>query len=140
MWRDFPQYDQHHVRDWDRFGSIDVSFAPLLAGISPIANVNNGILAIRSLCPSLVAILILSAMRELFSRKRTTYTPYGSSLIIEQAVRVLVILAGTYYLRVLTDGSIVEAVLISTVASFLGGLAAIIHMYFVGRKNDYFLD
>ena len=112
-------------------------FAPLLAGISPIANVNNGILAIRSLCPSLVAIPILSAMRGYFQGKNNL-RPYGSSLIIEQAVRVLVILAGTYYLRVLTDGSIVEAVLISTVASFFGGLAAIIHMYFVGRKNDYF--
>ena len=50
-------------------------------------------------------------------------------MIIEQAVRVIVILAGTYYLRVLTDGTILEAVLISTVASFFGGLAAIIHMY-----------
>ncbi|MCS5464307.1 hypothetical protein NWO25_02110 [Enterococcus lactis] len=44
-------------------------FAPLLAGISPIANVNNGILAIRSLCPSLVAIPILSAMRGYFKGK-----------------------------------------------------------------------
>ncbi len=44
-------------------------FAPLLAGISPIANVNNGILAIRSLCPSLIAIPILSAMRGYFKEK-----------------------------------------------------------------------
>src|SRR5699024_7326747 len=57
---------------------------------------------------------------------------------IEQAVRVIVILAGTYYLRVLTDGTILEAVLISTVASFFGGLAAIIHMYIVGRRKDFF--
>lgn len=56
-------------------------------------------------------------------------------MIIEQAVRVIVILAGTYYLRVLTDGTILEAVLISTVASFFGGLAAIIHMYIVGRRK-----
>lgn len=108
-------------------------FAPLLAGISPIANVNNGILAIRSLCPSLIAIPILSAMR-IFPRKNDL-RPYGTSLIIEQAVRVIVILAGTYYLRVLTDGTILEAVLISTVASFFGGLAAIIHMYIVGRRK-----
>ncbi|MCS5464308.1 hypothetical protein NWO25_02115 [Enterococcus lactis] len=59
-------------------------------------------------------------------------------MIIEQAVRVIVILAGTYYLRVLTDGTILEAVLISTVASFFGGLAAIIHMYIVGRRKDFF--
>ncbi|EOS8015679.1 polysaccharide biosynthesis protein [Enterococcus hirae] len=112
-------------------------FAPMLAGISPIANVNNGILAIRSLCPSLIAIPVLSAMRGYFQGKNNL-RPYGTSLIIEQAVRVLVILAGTFYLRVLTDGTILEAVLISTVASFFGGLAAIIHMYFVGIKNDYF--
>lgn len=112
-------------------------FAPLLAGISPIANVNNGILAIRSLCPSLIAIPILSAMRGYFQGKNDL-RPYGTSLIIEQAVRVIVILAGTYYLRVLTDGTILEAVLISTVASFFGGLAAIIHMYIVGRRKDFF--
>ncbi|EOH89775.1 oligosaccharide flippase family protein [Enterococcus villorum] len=112
-------------------------FAPLLAGISPIANVNNGILAIRSLCPSLVAIPVLSAMRGYFQGKNNL-RPYGTSLIIEQVVRVLVILAGTFYLRVLTDGTILQAVLISTVASFFGGLAAIIHMYIVGYKNDYF--
>ncbi|MGX7172658.1 oligosaccharide flippase family protein [Enterococcus ratti] len=112
-------------------------FAPLLAGISPIANVNNGILAIRSLCPSLVAIPILSAMRGYFQGKNFL-RPYGTSLIIEQAVRVLVILAGTFYLRVLTNGTILQAVLISTVASFFGGLAAIIHMYFIGHKNNYF--
>ncbi|EME3492260.1 polysaccharide biosynthesis protein [Enterococcus faecium] len=112
-------------------------FAPLLAGISPIANVNNGILAIKSLCPSLIAIPILSAMRGYFQGKNDL-RPYGTSLIIEQAVRVIVILAGTYYLRVLTDGTILEAVLISTVASFFGGLAAIIHMYIVGRRKDFF--
>ncbi|MFS1126251.1 oligosaccharide flippase family protein, partial [Enterococcus faecalis] len=94
-------------------------------------------LAIRSLCPSLVAIPILSAMRGYFQGKNDL-RPYGTSLIIEQAVRVIVILAGTYYLRVLTDGTILEAVLISTVASFFGGLAAIIHMYIVGRRKDFF--
>ena len=67
-------------------------FAPMLAGISPIANVNNGILAIRSLCPSLIAIPVLSAMRGYFQGKNNL-RPYGTSLIIEQAVRVLVILA-----------------------------------------------
>ncbi|MGM9902483.1 polysaccharide biosynthesis protein [Enterococcus sp. 10A9_DIV0425] len=112
-------------------------FAPALASISPISNTNNGILAIRSLCPSLVAIPVLSAMRGYFQGKNNL-RPYGTSLIIEQAVRVLVILGGTFYLRVLTDGTIVQAVLISTVASFFGGLAAILHMYFVGQKNDYF--
>lgn len=112
-------------------------FAPALAGISPIANVNNGILAIRSLCPSLVAIPVLSAMRGYFQGKNDL-RPYGTSLIIEQAIRVLVILAGTYYLRVLTNGTILEAVLVSTVASFFGGLAAIFHMYVVGRQKDYF--
>ena len=110
-------------------------FAPLLAGISPIANVNNGILAIRSLCPSLIAIPILSAMRGYFQGKNDL-RPYGTSLIIEQAVRVIVILAGTYYLRVLTDGTILEAVLISTVASLFGGVSAIIHKYIVGRRKD----
>ncbi|NGT28976.1 polysaccharide biosynthesis protein, partial [Staphylococcus aureus] len=34
--------------------------------------------------------------------------------------------------------TILEAVLISTVASFFGGLAAIIHMYIVGRRKDFF--
>ncbi|MGG5358515.1 MULTISPECIES: putative polysaccharide biosynthesis protein [unclassified Enterococcus] len=112
-------------------------FAPFLARISPIANVENGIAAIRSLCPSLIAIPVLSAMRGYFQGKNDL-RPYGTSLILEQAVRVLVILGGTYYLRVLTNGTIVEAVLVSTIASFFGGLAAIFHMYVIGLRKEYF--
>lgn len=113
-------------------------FAPALASISPVADVESGTLAIRSLCPSLIAIPVLSSMRGYFQGKNNLH-PYGTSLILEQIVRVIVILMGTYYLRVLTDGTILQAVIISTVASFFGGLAAIIQMYHLGKKNGYFV-
>ncbi|MGQ4819939.1 polysaccharide biosynthesis protein, partial [Enterococcus faecium] len=64
-------------------------FAPLLAVISPIANVNNGILPIRSLCPSLIGIPILSAMRGDFQGKNDL-RPQGTSLITDKAVHGIV--------------------------------------------------
>lgn len=111
--------------------------APMLAAISPLANQANGIIAIRSLCLSLVVIPILSGIRGYFQGKNDL-KPYGVSLILEQFIRIVVILVGTFYFRVLTDGTIVEAVVISTVASFFGGIAAIIYMFLLGKKKGYF--
>lgn len=112
-------------------------FSPLLAKLSPITNMDNAVATIRSLCPSLVVIPVLSGMRGYFQGKNNL-KPYGSSLILEQAVRVIVILAGTFYFRVATSGTILDAVLVSTVASFFGGASAIVQMYVHGRKIGYF--
>ncbi len=112
-------------------------FAPLLSRISPVSNLQEATWAIRSLCPSLLVIPILSALRGYFQGV-SDVIPYSLSSVIEQFVRVIVILAGTFYLRVLTEGSILSAVMISTLASCFGGLVSIAYLMFIGKRKDYF--
>ncbi|MGM0214166.1 oligosaccharide flippase family protein [Enterococcus sp. AZ109] len=112
-------------------------FAPLLSRISPVNDLQEATWAIRSLCPSLMVIPILSALRGYFQGV-SDVVPYSLSNVIEQFVRVVVILAGTFYLRVLTNGSILSAVVISTMASCFGGLVSIAYLMFVGKRKEYF--
>lgn len=109
-------------------------FAPLLAKISPVYNVQAAIWAIRSLCPSLVVIPILSAIRG-YLQGENLLTPFSVSQLIEQIFRVIVILAGTFYIRIIANGSILSAVMISTAASSIGGLAAILYLVFIGKNK-----
>jgi O-antigen/teichoic acid export membrane protein len=112
-------------------------FAPLLIKMSPVTNLENGISVIRSLCPSLLIIPLLSSMRGYFQGV-SDLLPFAISLIVEQFIRVLVILVGSYYYLRVASGTIFDAVLISTQASFYGGLSVVIYLFFIGRKKGYF--
>lgn len=112
-------------------------FAPALSKISPVANQEAAIYAIRSLCPSLLIIPILSAIRGYFQGSNLIM-PFGISQVIEQLVRVLVIIGGTYYIRVVAGGDILSAVVISTFASCVGGIVAIIYLVALGKRVGLF--
>ncbi|MGL9730945.1 oligosaccharide flippase family protein [Enterococcus sp. DIV0756] len=112
-------------------------FAPALSRISPIVDHGAGTTAMRSLCLSLLLIPILSAMRGYFQGLNMS-VPFGVSQVIEQVVRVIIILAGTYFIRIVSNGSILSAVVISTFASCIGGLFAIFHLLWSGKKKDLF--
>lgn len=112
-------------------------FAPVLSKISPIVDHAAGTTAMRSLCFSLLLIPILSAMRGYFQGLNLS-VPFGVSQVIEQMVRVIVILAGTYFIRIVSNGSILSAVVISTFASCVGGLFAIFYLLWSGNKKDLF--
>lgn len=118
--------------------------APVLSHISPLSDHRAGIIAIRSLCLSLLIIPILSALRGYFQGVNLTI-PFGISQIIEQVVRVIVILIGTYLIRIVFHGSVISAVLLSTAASAVGGIFSIIYLLWIGRKRkvlkmSYFLS
>ncbi|GCF94221.1 polysaccharide biosynthesis protein [Enterococcus florum] len=112
-------------------------FAPWLSRVSPVSDVAQATWAIRSLCPSLLVIPILSAMRGYF-QGMSDMVPYSVSQVLEQFIRVIVILAGTFYFRVLTDGSVFAAVIISTMASCFGGVISILYLMKVGKRKNYF--
>ena len=115
------------VQKWlDSYGNnrdslcfINVYFAPTLSKISPIVDHTAGITAIRSLCFSLLIIPILSALRGYFQGLNYSF-PFGVSQLLEQLVRVVCILVGTYLIRVQFNGSILSAVILSTFASSIG--------------------
>jgi O-antigen/teichoic acid export membrane protein len=110
-------------------------FAPVLSKISPIVDHAAGTTAIRSLCFSLLLIPILSALRGYFQGLSLSF-PFGISQLVEQLVRVIVILVGTYLIRVRFSGSILSAVVLSTFASCIGGLSAIVYLLLVGKNRN----
>ncbi|MHC5248100.1 oligosaccharide flippase family protein [Enterococcus sp. LJL90] len=113
-------------------------FAPVLSFISPVANQAAGTDAIRSLCLSLILIPMLSALRGYFQGMNLIFE-FGVSQVIEQFVRVVVIICGTYFLRVVLGQSVLAAVIISTLASAVGGIFAILYLLFVGRRKELFI-
>ncbi|EKE5020846.1 polysaccharide biosynthesis protein, partial [Enterococcus faecalis] len=112
-------------------------FAPTLSKISPIVDHTAGITAIRSLCFSLLIIPILSALRGYFQGLNYSF-PFGVSQLLEQLVRVVCILVGTYLIRVQFNGSILSAVILSTFASSIGGIVAFLYLLFIGKKRNLF--
>lgn len=112
-------------------------FAPVLSKMSPIIDHTAGTIATRSLCLSLLIIPILSAIRGYFQGLNLTIS-FGISQVIEQLVRVIVILVGTYYIRIISSGSILSAVVVSTFASCVGGMFAILYLSWIGKKKNLF--
>lgn len=117
-------------------GILMFVFAPLISQVSPVADHEAAVIAIRSLCPSLIIIPVLSALRGYFQGENRII-PFGVSQVIEQFVRVIVILGGTFYFRSLTQGSVLSAVVISTLASCIGGIVAIFYLIIKGKKENF---
>ena len=102
--------------------------APLLAQISPVSNTEDAIMCIRSLCPSLALIPVLSVFRGFF-QGNNELKPFSLSQILEQFGRVVFILGFTYFVLQVNQGKIAEAVKLSTFASFIGGLLALVYLF-----------
>lgn len=112
--------------------------APLLAQTSPVSNVEDAIMCIRALCPSLAIIPVLSVFRGFF-QGNNDLKPFSLSQILEQFGRVFFILVFTYMIRQMNHGKIAEAVKLSTFASFVGGVIALLYLglYAYRRRHRY---
>ncbi len=102
--------------------------APIIAEGSPAADLDSGILVIRSLVPALLIIPIQSVTRGLFQGHNRMREP-AISQIIEQLLRVLFILGSTYIIRIMLKGDIVNAVAYSTFAAFVGAIFSMIYLF-----------
>lgn len=102
-----------------------------IEGGNTIADV---VFVIRCVSFCLLVIPFLSITRGYLQGHRFIASP-SVSQIIEQFVRVLVILLGSYLTLKLFKGSLTLAVGISVFAAFLGGLAALIYLKAVISKN-----
>ncbi|WP_314060817.1 polysaccharide biosynthesis protein [uncultured Vagococcus sp.] len=112
--------------------------APVLARNSPVSNIEDAIMCIRSLCPSLAIIPILSVFRGFF-QGNNDLKPFSLSQILEQFGRVVFILGFTYFILQVNQGNIAEAVKLSTFASFIGGVLALLYLviYVYRRRQQY---
>lgn len=93
--------------------------APVISKGSTIADVDSGILVIRSLVPALVIIPSQAVTRGLFQGHNRMREP-AISQVIEQLMRILFILGATYVVLQMMDGNIESAVGFSTFAAFIG--------------------
>lgn len=112
--------------------------APILAKSSPINNIEDAIFCIRSLCPSLVIIPILSVFRGFF-QGNNDLKPFSLSQVLEQLGRIIFILGFTFFILQIKHGNIAEAVKLSTFASFIGGILALLYLiiYVYKRRSIY---
>ena len=91
-------------------------------------------LAIRSVSFAILIVPFLSVTKGYLQGHKLIGIP-SFSQIIEQIVRITIILGGTYFVLHVLDGTVTAAVCVSVFAAFIGGLAA--YLYIIIRmKTD----
>lgn len=109
--------------------------APLIAAGSPIASVDDGIQVIRTLSIALLLIPTMSVTRG-YIQGYQTMAPSAISQVIEQIVRVVFMLGSVYLIRQMMDGSVVDAVSMSTFGAFVGALASMAYLLYIIWKRQ----
>lgn len=89
---------------------------------------------IRCVAPSVLVIPYLSITKG-YLQGHKYVTPASTSQVIEQIVRIAVILIGSYVILNVFNGEIKLAIGISVMGALFGGLAAIIYLRHVVKKN-----
>lgn len=110
-------------------------FAKLILGdITGGNTIEDVIFVVRCVSFCLLVVPFLSIARGYLQGHRFISVS-SISQVIEQIIRVLVILSGSYLVLKVFNGSLNLAVGISVFAAFLGGLVALIYLKFCIRKN-----
>lgn len=112
--------------------------APYIARHSAVVSSEVATKAIRVMVPTLVILPPMSLMRGFF-QGNTDMKPYGVSQLWEQFVRIIFILASTYYIIRVIGGSYIKAVNYSTFATFVGAIASSIYLiyYYMKKRPEY---
>lgn len=109
--------------------------APFIAANSPTASAAEGTQVIRTLAIALLLIPTMSVTRG-YIQGYQTMAPSAISQVLEQIVRVIFMLASVFLIRQVFDGSVVDAVSMSTFGAFVGALASMAFLvYVIWRKQ-----
>lgn len=106
----------------------------ILGDITGGNTIEDVIFVVRCVSFCLLVIPFLSISRGYLQGHRFISAP-STSQVIEQIIRVAVILSGSYLVLKVFNGSLNLAVGISVFAAFLGGLAALLYLQFNIHKN-----
>ena len=104
--------------------------APFIAANSPTASAADGTQVIRTLSIALLLIPTMSVTRG-YIQGYQTMAPSAISQVLEQLVRVIFMLGSVYLIRQVFDGSVVDAVSMSTFGAFVGALASMGFLVYV---------
>lgn len=110
-------------------------FAYLLIGELKGGNtIQDVALTVRAVSFCLLIAPFISIIRGYLQGHKFISAP-SMSQVIEQIVRIIIILAGSYTVINIMKGSVATAVSISVFAAFVGGLAAYVYLKLVVHKN-----
>ncbi|WP_076460707.1 putative polysaccharide biosynthesis protein [Limosilactobacillus caccae] len=120
-------------------GILMYALAPLIAASSPVVSKSSAILAVRMVVPAIIIIPSMSILRGWFQGNQDL-KPFGISQLIEQFVRVLFILAVTYFVIEVLKMNFIVGVQLSVFAAFIGEIASYLYLlrYYHQHKNDNF--
>lgn len=110
----------------------------LMNELELIGQANDIVSVIRIVGVALLVIPVMALFRGFFQGNRTM-TPTSVSQFIEQLIRVIVILVGSYAVVRIFNGTYQQAVSLSVFAAFISGLVSFLYLiyYWVKHKKDY---
>lgn len=94
---------------------------------------------IRCVAPAVLVVPFLSVTKG-YLQGHKYVSPSSVSQLIEQVVRIIVILLGSYLVIKVFNGTVSLAIGISVGGAFAGGLAAYLYLHHIIRKNEKLLD
>ncbi len=107
----------------------------VLAGQSELANtVEDVTMAIQTISFALLIIPVMAIFRGFFQGNQNM-VPTSVSQFVEQVVRIVFILVGSYYIINIKGGTTKEAVGFSVFSAFLAGVTAFLILFYYWRKN-----
>ncbi len=112
--------------------------APTLARMQQLEggySLADGIQVIRAVSFALLIIPVMSLLRGFF-QGYNSMGPSAVSQVLEQVVRIMFLLAGTFIVMYVLDGNVVTAISIATFSAFVGAFASLLLLlwYFYKRK------
>ncbi|MDO4924388.1 MAG: polysaccharide biosynthesis protein [Turicibacter sp.] len=107
----------------------------VLGGEEALANtVEDVTMAIQTISFALLIIPVMAIFRGFFQGNQNM-VPTSVSQFVEQVVRIIFILAGSYYIINIQGGTTKEAVGFSVFSAFLAGITAFLILYYYWIKN-----
>ncbi len=88
----------------------------------------------RAVSFALILIPVMSLIRGYFQGNETM-TPTSISMVIEQLVRIVVLLGGAFVVMFLMDGDIVKAISVATFAAFVGAIGSFVVLMWHWKKK-----
>lgn len=116
-------------------GILMYVLAPSIAAGSPVESIEDGVQVIRTLSVALLLIPTMSVTRG-YIQGYQTMAPSAISQVIEQVVRVVFMLGSVYLIRQVFDGSVADAVSMSTFGAFVGALASMGYLLYIIWKRQ----
>ncbi|MFS0780500.1 putative polysaccharide biosynthesis protein [Bacillus sp. 1P06AnD] len=94
---------------------------------------------IRAVSFALIVVPFMSLIRGFFQGNESM-GPTSVSMVVEQIIRIIVLLGGAFVIMYLMDGSVVTAISVATFAAFVGAIGSLVVLLWSWKKRKPYLD